>query len=196
MSIARTETPATGLNGRSIPFQDAQPRDLPPPAARCARRPMRWRGHRPRRSCGRCRSSAPAPVRRAWAARPPRTRLPPPASLPGADRGRRRSPPPNAARGTVSPSVRVTSSRCGPTCPYSPKCVEGVFSEVRNPLATPSNSKDTPFGCCAKPDNLAMVPLNSGQRPRTASRRRWVPRGRGKPVVQPAAARSRRRLRP
>ena len=84
MSIARTETPATGLNGRSIAFQDAQPRDLPPPAARCARRPMRWRGHRPCRSCGRCRSRAPAPVRRAWAARPPPTRLPPPASLPGA----------------------------------------------------------------------------------------------------------------
>jgi hypothetical protein len=37
MGIARTETPATGLNGRSIAFQDAQPRDLPPPAARCAR---------------------------------------------------------------------------------------------------------------------------------------------------------------
>ena len=52
-----------------------RPRDLPPPAARCARRPRRWPGHRARRSCGRCRSRAPAPVPKAWAARPPPTRL-------------------------------------------------------------------------------------------------------------------------
>src|SRR5215211_7032757 len=63
------------------------------------------------------------------------------------------------------------------------------FYEVRYALATPSNSKDTTFGGCAIPHNLGTLPPNRGQRPRTASRRRWAPRRRGEPVVQPAAAR-------
>ena len=46
----------------------------------------RWRGHRARRSCGRCRSKAPAPAPKAWAPRPPLTpRRPLPISQPGAD---------------------------------------------------------------------------------------------------------------
>src|SRR3712207_7855292 len=45
--------------------------------------------------------------------RSPPTRLNQPTSPPGDDRALLRSPPPNAARGTVSPSVRGTSSRCG-----------------------------------------------------------------------------------
>jgi hypothetical protein len=50
---------------------------------------------------------------RAWAARQPRARRPLPASPPGDDRARRRSPPPNAARGTVWPSAGETSRlRC------------------------------------------------------------------------------------
>ncbi len=78
---------------------------------------MRWRGHRAHRFCERCRSRAPAPVLKAWAARPPQTtRRPRTTSLPSADRDRQRSPPPNDARGTVSPSVRGTSSRRGPSC--------------------------------------------------------------------------------
>ena len=52
-----------------------------------ASRPLReaagWRGHLPRRSCGHCRSRAPAPALRAWAGRPPPTRRPQPASPPG-----------------------------------------------------------------------------------------------------------------
>src|SRR5829696_3888162 len=61
------------------------------------------------------------------------------------------------------------------------------FSDLRYALATPSNSKDTTFGGCAIPHNLGTLPPNRGQRPRTASRRRWAPRRRGEPVVQPAA---------
>ena len=91
-----------------------RPRDLRSVARRCARRPRRWPGHRVCRSCGRCRSKAPEPLPKAWAARPPHTHRPPPASPPDADRGRRRSPPPNDARGTVSPSVRGFASRCDP----------------------------------------------------------------------------------
>jgi hypothetical protein len=45
--------------------------------------------------------------------RPPRTRRPLPASPPDAYRGHRRSPSPNVARGTVSPSARGLSSRRG-----------------------------------------------------------------------------------
>src|SRR5215208_7590478 len=55
-----------------------RPRGLPPPAFRCARRPARWPGHRARRSCERCRSRVPEPVPKAWAARQPPTRRPPP----------------------------------------------------------------------------------------------------------------------
>ena len=64
----------------------------------------RWRGHRAHRSCGRCQSRAPAPVPKAWAARPPRTRRPLPTSPPGADRGRQSSPPPNDARESFRPA--------------------------------------------------------------------------------------------
>jgi hypothetical protein len=53
------------------------------------------------------------------------------------------------------------------------------FYEVRYPQATLSNSKDTLFGRCAVPHNLDTVPPNIGQMPRTASRRRWAPRGVG-----------------
>src|SRR5215217_559605 len=88
-------------------------RDRPLPAARCARRPERWPRHRARRSYGRCRSRAPAPVPKAWVARPPQTRQTRTTSLPDADRDRQRSPPPNDVRGTVSPSVRGLSSRRG-----------------------------------------------------------------------------------
>src|SRR5215211_8919228 len=53
------------------------------------------------------------------------------------------------------------------------------FYEVRYALATPSNSKDTTFGGCAIPHNLGTLPPKSRQRRRTASRRRWAPRGVG-----------------
>src|SRR5215208_2149529 len=33
--------------------------------------------------------------------------------------------------------------------PYSPKCLEDVFAEVRYLQATPSNGRDTPYGRCA-----------------------------------------------
>jgi hypothetical protein len=33
---------------------------------------------------------------------------------------------------------------------YSPKCLVVEFSEIRYPLATPSNNKNTPCGRCAK----------------------------------------------
>ena len=59
------------------------------------------------------RSIAPEPLPRVWAARPPPTRLPLPTSPPGTDRGRRRSPAPNGARGTASPSARRLSGRSG-----------------------------------------------------------------------------------
>ena len=58
---------------------------------------------------------------------------------------------------------------------YSPNRVEEAFSEVRHTLATPSNSKYTPYGRCARTHNLGRVPPKCGQRPRTASRGRWAP---------------------
>src|ERR671912_132642 len=86
-----TSEPISGSTAASRPLREAATR--------------RWRGHRAHRSCGRCRSRAPAPVPRAWAARPPHTRRPLPASPPGDDRGNQSSPPPNDARQTVSPSI-------------------------------------------------------------------------------------------
>jgi hypothetical protein len=48
---------------------------------------------------------------------------------------------------------------------------ETAFYEVRHTLVTPSNSKDTLFGRCAIPYDLATLPPNkSRQRPRTAPR--------------------------
>jgi hypothetical protein len=86
-----TSEPISGSTAASRPLREAATR--------------RWRGHRAHRSCGRCRSRAPAPVPRAWAERPPYTRRPLPASPPGDDRGHQSSPPPNDARQTVSPSI-------------------------------------------------------------------------------------------
>jgi hypothetical protein len=40
---------------------------------------------------------------------------------------------------------------------YSPTFGEGVFSEVRKPLANPSNGKDTPYGRCARHPLLAIL---------------------------------------
>jgi hypothetical protein len=54
-----------------------------------------------------------------------------------------------------------------------------VFSEVRYLLATPSYGKDTLFGGCARPYKPDTVLPKSRQRPRTASRRSWAPRGVG-----------------
>jgi hypothetical protein len=98
---ARVRSPTRSISAsrKAGAAPQMRPRDPPPPAARCARRPKRWPGHRPRRSCGRCRSKAPSPAQRAWAARPPPTRRPPPTSPPGGDRGRRRSPPLRATLG-------------------------------------------------------------------------------------------------
>src|SRR5215217_708564 len=46
-----------------------------------------------------------------------------------------------------------------------------AFSEVRYPQATPSNSKDTLFGRCARTHKLATLPAyTSGQRLRATSR--------------------------
>ena len=61
-----------------------RPRDLPLRAARYAKRPKRWLGHRARRCFWRCQRSwrAPAPLPKAWEGRPPRTRLPLPVSPP------------------------------------------------------------------------------------------------------------------
>ena len=45
------------------------------------------------------------------------------------------------------------------------------FSEVRYRKQRPSNTKNTTFGGCAIPYNLATLPPKSRQRPRTTSRR-------------------------
>jgi hypothetical protein len=80
----RSATRSISASRRAGASSPRRARDLPQPAFRCARRPARWRGHRLCRSCGRCRSRALAPVPRAWAARPPPTRLSSPTSPPGA----------------------------------------------------------------------------------------------------------------
>jgi hypothetical protein len=109
-ALVRSATRSISASRRAGAAPQRRPRARPWPAFRCARRPAQRRGHRGRRSCERCRSKVSAPAPRAWAARPPPTRLSPPTSPPGVGRGRRRSPSPNDARGTASPSVRGTSS--------------------------------------------------------------------------------------
>src|SRR5687767_7284047 len=66
-----------------------------------------------------------------------------------------------------------------------------LLMEVRYPLATISNGKDTTFAGCARTHDLGIVPPNkkSGQRLRSTPRRRWAPRGCGEPVGQPVVPR-------
>ena len=82
---ARLPAPLASRRAGAAP--QMRPHDLPAPAARCARRPAPLLRHRPGRFCGRYRSKAPAPAPRAWAARPPRTLRPPPASPPATPPG-------------------------------------------------------------------------------------------------------------
>ena len=87
--------PDPRVSRRAGAAPQSYPRHLPPSAARYARRQARWPGHLRRRSCGHCQRSlrAPSPSPKAWVARPPRIRPSQPISLPGTDRGHRRSPP-------------------------------------------------------------------------------------------------------
>ena len=51
----RSATRSSRLSEKAGAVPRSRSRDLRLPASRCARRPTRWRGHRLRRSCGRCR---------------------------------------------------------------------------------------------------------------------------------------------
>src|SRR5215213_10491429 len=83
-----------------------------------------------------------------------------------------------------------------PSTPYSQERAEGVFSEVRRYGVLGSSSMNSSYGACIRAHEYGRVSACTGwQRRRTTSRRRWVLRRRGEPVVQPAAARTRRRLR-
>jgi hypothetical protein len=60
----RSATRSISASRRADAAPPRQLRDRPSSVARCARRPARWPEHRPRRSCGRFRSKAPAPAHR------------------------------------------------------------------------------------------------------------------------------------
>jgi hypothetical protein len=114
----------------------------------------RWRGHRAHRSCGRCHSRASSPAPRAWAARSPQTRLRLPTSLLGDDRGRQRSPPPNDARGIVSPSVLKGSQAFSRFCG---KLARSISSPTAS--STTATATDTLWG---------STPIKTFMRPRTS----------------------------
>ena len=56
-ALVRSATRSISASRKAGAAPRMRPRHRPPPAARCAMRPRRWRGHRARRSYGRCQRS-------------------------------------------------------------------------------------------------------------------------------------------
>ena len=176
-ALVRSATRSSRLSESSVAPQ-MRPRDRPPPAARCARLPRRWPGHRAPRSCGHCRSRAPAPGPKAWAGRPPHTRRAPPTSSPGAGRDHWRSPP---LRATLAKPFRLERSRalkparfCGklarsmssPTCSSTAaRATDALWGST--PIKTFMSAGTSVFGRILATSSRAWRP------PSPAGRRLW-----------------------
>jgi hypothetical protein len=195
-ALVRSATRSSRLSESRRRAPPRRPRDRPLPAARCARRPTRWRGHRAHRSCGRCRSRAPALVLRAWAVRPPPTRRPlcqphcqvtteaasvldGPTTLGEPCRPERsRALKParfcrKVARSTSSPvasstTATATLTPCGDRPRSRPSCVHAP--PFRSELCHYWRTEDTPTSWCAHTsfESLRRPRAPAGREPRTS----------------------------